>query len=56
MDVLSFLIVPNLERRVCNDGGRLSRPVLRVCDNKAIITQDIIKKLVDKELSFKFCN
>jgi DNA-directed RNA polymerase II subunit RPB2 len=39
-----------MEIRVCNDGGRLSRPVLRVRDNKALITQEVIKKLVDKEL------
>lgn len=41
-----------LEIRVCNDGGRLTRPVLRVRDNKALITQDIIKKLRDKELAW----
>jgi DNA-directed RNA polymerase beta subunit len=35
-----------MEIRVCNDGGRLSRPILRVRDNKALITQDIIKKTV----------
>ena len=35
-----------LEIRICNDGGRLTRPVLRVKNNKAIITADIIKKLV----------
>ena len=41
-----------LEIRVCNDGGRLTRPVLRVRDNKALITQDIINKLRDKELAW----
>ena len=41
-----------LEIRICNDGGRLTRPVLRVKDNKAIITADIIKKLVDKNLTW----
>jgi len=41
-----------LEIRVCNDGGRLTRPVLRVRDNKAIIDQDIISKLVEKEISW----
>ena len=35
-----------------NDGGRLSRPVLRVRDSKALITQDIIRKLAEKELSW----
>ena len=41
-----------LEIRVCNDGGRLARPLLRVSDNKAIITQDIITRLSNKELSW----
>ena len=34
------------EIRICNDGGRLTRPVLRVRDNRAMITKDIIDKLV----------
>ena len=33
----------NKEIRICSDGGRLSRPVLRVKNNKAIITSDIIE-------------
>ena len=41
-----------LEIRICNDGGRLTRPVLRVKNNRAIITKDIIDKLVSKELSW----
>jgi len=41
-----------MEIRICNDGGRLTRPVLRVRDNKALITQDIIAKLNAKELSW----
>jgi DNA-directed RNA polymerase II subunit RPB2 len=41
-----------LEIRVCNDGGRLTRPVLRVRDNKALINKDTINKLVNKELSW----
>ena len=41
-----------LEIRICNDGGRLARPVLRVRDNKALITKDIINKLESKELSW----
>ena len=39
-----------LEIRICNDGGRLTRPVLRVKNNKAIITSDIINKLDKGEL------
>ena len=41
-----------LEIRICNDGGRLTRPVLRVRDNKALITPEIIAKLNAKELSW----
>ena len=39
-----------LEIRICNDGGRLCRPLLKVRDNKALITQEIIDRLVKKEL------
>jgi DNA-directed RNA polymerase II subunit RPB2 len=41
-----------LEIRICNDGGRLTRPVLRVRDNKAIIDKSVIDKLVNKEISW----
>lgn len=41
-----------LEIRICNDGGRLTRPVLRVKDNKALITKEIIEKLNNNELSW----
>lgn len=33
------------EIRLCNDGGRLTRPVLRVRDGKALITPEIVEKL-----------
>jgi DNA-directed RNA polymerase beta subunit len=41
-----------LEIRICNDGGRLTRPLLRVKDNRALITLDIISRLSTKELSW----
>ena len=41
-----------LEIRICNDGGRLSRPLLKVKNNRAIITSEIIQRLVSKELSW----
>ena len=41
-----------LEIRICNDGGRLTRPVLRVKDNKALITPEIIDRLKTKELNW----
>jgi len=41
-----------LEIRICNDGGRLTRPVFRVRDNKAIIDKTIIDRLISKELSW----
>ena len=40
----------NCEIRVCSDGGRLTRPVLRVKNGSAIITKDIISRLSKKEL------
>ena len=42
----------NAEIRICSDGGRLSRPVLRVRDGLALITRDIINRIVSKELSW----
>jgi DNA-directed RNA polymerase II subunit RPB2 len=41
-----------LEIRICNDGGRLTRPLLKVKKNKVLITQDIISKLVTKEYTW----
>ena len=41
-----------LEIRICNDGGRLTRPVLRVRHNKALITPEIINRLKTKELNW----
>ena len=41
-----------MEIRVCNDGGRLTRPVLKVKGGKALLTKDIVKKIVEKELSW----
>jgi len=41
-----------MEIRICNDGGRLTRPVLRVRDNKALITKEIIEKLVNNEITW----
>jgi intein/homing endonuclease len=40
------------EIRICNDGGRLARPVLRVRDNRVLVTKDIIDKLVVGELTW----
>ena len=38
------------EIRVCNDGGRLCRPVLRVQDKNLLITKSLMKKLENSEL------
>ena len=40
------------EIRVCNDSGRLSRPVLRVKDRNILITNDVIDKLKKSELNW----
>jgi DNA-directed RNA polymerase II subunit RPB2 len=39
-----------LEIRICNDGGRLTRPILKVRDNKALLTKEIVNRLENKEL------
>lgn len=41
-----------LEIRICNDGGRLTRPVLRVKDNRVILTHDVLLKLEKKEINW----
>lgn len=41
-----------MEIRICNDGGRLTRPVLRVRDNCALLTQEIVQQVARKELSW----
>ena len=41
-----------MEIRICNDGGRLTRPVLRVRDNKALVSHEIIDKLKNKEIGW----
>jgi len=41
-----------MEIRICNDGGRLTRPVLRVKNDCVLLTRDIIEKVASKELSW----
>jgi DNA-directed RNA polymerase II subunit RPB2 len=41
-----------MEIRICNDGGRLTRPVLKVRNNRALITKDIIDRIDRKELAW----
>ena len=42
----------NKEIRVCNDAGRITRPVLKVKNKSTLITQDVIDKLNKKEISW----
>ena len=42
----------NKEIHVCNDAGRLVRPVLKVKNNKTLITDDIINKLKSHDLQW----
>jgi DNA-directed RNA polymerase II subunit RPB2 len=35
----------SMEIRICNDGGRLTRPVLRVKENRALLTPDIVRRI-----------
>ena len=41
-----------LEIRICNDAGRLTRPLYRVKNNKLLLTQHIIDKLNNKTLGW----
>jgi DNA-directed RNA polymerase beta subunit len=41
-----------MEIRICNDGGRMTRPLLRVKNGQAIINKDIIKRLSEDELTW----
>lgn len=44
--------IRNKEIRVCSDAGRITRPVLRIKDNKSFISADLLRKLDRKELSW----
>ena len=41
-----------MEIRICNDAGRMVRPLLRVKDGKALMTMDIINRLESGDLSW----
>ena len=41
------------EIKICNDAGRLTRPVLRVNNNELLINNNIIKQLKNKELRWE---
>jgi DNA-directed RNA polymerase beta subunit len=40
------------EIRVCNDAGRLTRPLLRVKENKTVLTNDIVQQISKKKLEW----
>jgi len=40
------------EIRICNDAGRLTRPLLRVKDNEVLLKPEIIKDLTDNKLGW----
>ena len=39
------------EIRVCNDSGRITRPLLRVKNNNILITKSLIQKVANSELT-----
>ena len=43
----------NKELRVCNDGGRMVRPLLRVKNNNVLITKSLIEKLKNNEMDWE---
>jgi DNA-directed RNA polymerase II subunit RPB2 len=40
----------NAEIRICNDGGRITRPILRVVDNHLVIKKSVIRDIKNGEL------
>jgi DNA-directed RNA polymerase II subunit RPB2 len=44
--------IRNKEIRICNDSGRIMRPVLRVKNNRTFITSDVLRKLDRKEITW----
>ena len=44
--------VKNLELRVCNDAGRLTRPILKVRDNQLVLKPSTIEKLQNDEIGW----
>jgi DNA-directed RNA polymerase beta subunit len=42
----------NKELRICNDGGRLMRPLLRVKNNNILITNTMMNKLKNSEINW----
>jgi DNA-directed RNA polymerase II subunit RPB2 len=41
-----------MEIRICNDGGRMTRPLLRVKNGQALITKEIINRLSNDEITW----
>jgi DNA-directed RNA polymerase beta subunit len=41
-----------LEIRICNDSGRLTRPLLRVENNKLLLTNDILEQLESNQIGW----
>ena len=40
------------EIRVCNDSGRLTRPLLRVKDKNILVTKSLVSKIINSELNW----
>ena len=45
--------IPKLEIRVCNDGGRLCRPVFKVKDGRIMLTKNIVEDLMNNKLNWE---
>jgi DNA-directed RNA polymerase II subunit RPB2 len=44
--------IKNLEIRICNDGGRITRPLLKVNNNKLTINREIITQLTNNQITW----
>lgn len=45
--------IQNKEIRVCNDAGRLTRPLLRVSDNQLMLDKETVSRVENNELSWE---
>ena len=44
--------IKNMEIRICNDAGRLIRPLLKVKDKKILLTKEIMQDIKTKKTTW----
>ena len=43
----------DLEIRICNDAGRLTRPLFKIKNNKSLITKELFEKIKNNKLKWE---